>query len=144
MHDTLFFVSLKLLLQDGSNLLHAAIKSAELECVDLLLRHISATPDAGGGGLALLYLLTTAKNHHGKSPLALALSMSVLDILGVLLVAGLDLPALIAIDPDLMNYSSPQCLSLISASGKFIIIEYFYIIFDSVSQIMPILIMFLL
>lgn len=100
--------------QDGCNYLHAAIKSGETECVEMLLQHILATDD----GPHLLHWLASGSDHQGSTPLALAVAHPTGDLLAALCQAGLDLPALLSHDPSLMKHASPACLALLSNSSK--------------------------
>ena len=70
----------------------------------------------------MLYLLAMSNDHNGNSPLSLALSMPSFDILEVLVLAGLNLEALVAVHPQLLSVESSQALGLVSASGKFEIV----------------------
>ncbi|XP_050725790.1 cortactin-binding protein 2-like isoform X4 [Eriocheir sinensis] len=100
--------------KDGCNYLHAAIKSAEAECVEVLLQHILATDD----GPHLLHWLASGPDHRGSTPLALAVAHPTADLLAALCHAGLDLPALLSHDPSLLKLASPACHALFSTSSQ--------------------------
>lgn len=100
--------------QDGCNYLHAAIKSGEVECVEVLLQHVLATDD----GLHLLHWLAGGPDHQGITPLALAVASPTADLLAALGHAGLDIPALLSHDPSLLKLSSSACLTLLSSSSE--------------------------
>lgn len=108
------FIFVFLSSKDGCNYLHAAIKSGEVECVEVLLQHILASDD----GLHLLHWLAGGPDHHGNTPLALAVAGPTADLLAALGHAGLDIPALLSHDPSLLKLASPACLALLSSSSK--------------------------
>ncbi|XP_063841624.1 cortactin-binding protein 2-like isoform X3 [Scylla paramamosain] len=100
--------------KDGCNYLHAAIKSGEVECVEVLLQHILATED----GLHLLHWLAGGPDHQGTTPLALAVASPTADLLAAMGHAGLDIPALLSHDPSLLKLASSACLALLSSSSQ--------------------------
>ncbi|XP_063612457.1 cortactin-binding protein 2-like [Penaeus indicus] len=100
--------------KDGCNYLHAAIKSGEVECVELLVQHILAAE----AGPNLLHRLATGPDHRGNTPLALALSATNTQMLSALSQAGLDLAPLINHNPRLVNLASSAALALISSSDR--------------------------
>lgn len=93
--------------------MHAAIKSGEAECVEVLLQHLVATQD----GPSLLQRLACGPDHTGTTPLALALAATHPDMLAAILHAGLDVPALLSHTPTLLHLASPAALSVLAAAG---------------------------
>ena len=100
--------------QDGCNYLHAAIKSGEVECVEVVVQHILATDD----GLHLLHWLVGGPDHQGTTPLALAVASPTADFLAAVGHAGLDISALLSHEPSLVKLASPACLALLSISSE--------------------------
>ncbi|XP_045624047.2 LOW QUALITY PROTEIN: cortactin-binding protein 2 [Procambarus clarkii] len=100
--------------KDGCNYLHAAIKSGEVECVDVLVQHVLAIEE----GPNLLHRLAGGPDHRGNTPLALAMSATNSAMLAALNHAGLDLPAFLSHNARLLNLASPASLALVSSSHR--------------------------
>ncbi|KAK7016427.1 hypothetical protein SK128_021084 [Halocaridina rubra] len=100
--------------KDGCNYLHAAIKSGEVECVEVLVQHILATES----GPNLLHRLAGGPDYQGNTPLSLALSTTDSHMLAALSHAGLDLPALLSHNPKLLNLASSASLAFISSADR--------------------------
>ncbi|KAK8725281.1 hypothetical protein OTU49_010794 [Cherax quadricarinatus] len=100
--------------KDGCNYLHAAIKSGEVDCVEVLLQHLLAMED----GPNLLHRLAGGPDHQGTTPLALAVSATNSDMLAALNHAGLDIPALISHNVRLLSLASSAAMALVSSSNR--------------------------
>ncbi|XP_066938725.1 cortactin-binding protein 2-like isoform X2 [Macrobrachium rosenbergii] len=100
--------------KDGCNFLHAAIKSGEVECIEVLVQHILATEL----GPNLLHRLAGEPDHRGNTPLSLALSATNSHMVAALSHAGLDLPALLSHNPKLLSVASPAALAFISNTDR--------------------------
>lgn len=100
--------------KDGCNYLHAAIKSGEVECIEVLVQHVLATED----GPNLLHCLAGGPDHRGNTPLTLAVSATNSSMLAALTHAGLDIPALLSRNPRLLSLASPASLAIVSSSNQ--------------------------
>ncbi|XP_068201010.1 cortactin-binding protein 2-like isoform X3 [Palaemon carinicauda] len=100
--------------KDGCNFLHAAIKSAEVDCIEVLVQHILATEL----GPNLLHRLAGEPDHRGNTPLSLALAATNSHMVAALSRAGLDLPALLSHNPKLLSVASPAALAFISNTDR--------------------------
>lgn len=105
--------------KDGCNYLHAAIKSGEIECIEVLVQHIMATES----GPNLLHRLAGGRDHRGNTPLAVALSTTISHhhhhmVVAALSHAGLDLPTLLSHNPELLNLASSATLAFISGTDR--------------------------
>ncbi|XP_042209798.1 cortactin-binding protein 2-like isoform X2 [Homarus americanus] len=100
--------------KDGCNFLHAAIKSGEVECIEVLVQHLLAMED----GPNLLHRLAGGPDHRGNTPLALAMSATNCNMLAALCHAGLDLPALLSHNARLLSLASSPALAFVSSSSR--------------------------
>ncbi|KAB7496202.1 hypothetical protein Anas_10412, partial [Armadillidium nasatum] len=91
----------------GCNFLHAATKSGEVECVSVISHYILKSTACG---LPLLHLLATSPDHHGHTPVALALAATSPCMIQVFWQAGIDIKALIAHNPQLLHAASSASL----------------------------------